>query len=215
MNRARYRDRSAAGRAVADNLGRYRTEPDLLVIGLARGGIPVAAEVALGLDADLDVAVVRKLGLPGHEELALGAITGEHMVLNNALVRSQGVSAEALDAVIERERRELARREVVYRGGRPRADTAGRTVILVDDGLATGATMHVATLEAHTAGAARVVVAVPTAPVIARFEFASLADEFVCPYTPTPFIAVGMSYRHFEQVGDEEVCAILARFSRH
>ena len=113
MNRAHYRDRAAAGRAVLDRLFDYRTEPDLLVIGLARGGVPVAAEVAAGLDAELDVAVVRKLGLPGHEELALGAISGEHMVLNNSLVRSQGVSAAALDAVIERERRELARREAV------------------------------------------------------------------------------------------------------
>ena len=163
MNRARYRDRSAAGLAVLDSLSDYRSESNLLVIGLARGGVPVAAQVASGLDAELDVAVVRKLGLPGHEELALGAISGEHMVLNNAMVRSQGVSAGALDAVIERERRELARREVVYRGGRPRTDTAGRTVILVDDGLATGATMHVATLDARAGGADRVVVAVPTA----------------------------------------------------
>jgi len=215
VNRARYRDRAAAGRAVLDSLGHYQSEPDLLVIGLARGGVPVAAQVAAGLGAELDVSVVRKLGLPGHEELALGAISGEHMVLNNSLVRSQGVSAEALDAVIERERRELARREVVYRGGRPRADAAGRTVILVDDGLATGATMHVATLDARAGGAGRTVVAVPTAPTVARSEFASLADEFVCPYTPAPFIAVGMSYRCFAQVDDEEVCDLLARFSRH
>jgi len=215
VNRAHYRDRAAAGRAVLDRLADYRTEPDLLVVGLARGGVPVAAQVAAGLDADMDVAVVRKLGLPGHEELALGAISGEHMVLNNSLVRSQGVSAAALDAVIERERRELARREAVYRGGRPQAAIAERTVILVDDGLATGATMHVATLDARAAGASRVVVAVPTAPVVARSEFAFLADEFVCPYTPSPFIAVGMSYRSFGQVDDEEVCAILARFSRY
>lgn len=214
MKLARYLDRAAAGRAVLDSVWQYRTEPNLLVIGLARGGVPVAAQVAAGLDADLDVAVVRKLGLPGHEELALGAISAQHIVLNNSLVRSQGVSREALDAVIGRERRELARREDVYRGGRPAAAVADRTVILVDDGLATGATMHVATLDARAGGADRVVVAVPTAPVIARSEFTSLADEFACPHTPAPFVAVGMSYRHFEQVDDEEVCAILSRYSR-
>jgi predicted phosphoribosyltransferase len=212
MNRGSYRDRCEAGRALLDGLADHRDEPGLLVIGLARGGLPVAAEVAAGLGGELDVAVVRKLGVPGHEELALGAISSQHMLVNEAMVRSLGVSADALDAVIERERRELARREIAYRGGRPPAVIADRTVILVDDGLATGATMHVATLDAHAGGARRVVVAVPTAPATARSEFASLADEFVCPLTPRPFVAVGMWYRRFEQLSDDEVCAILARF---
>jgi predicted phosphoribosyltransferase len=212
MNRGSYRDRCEAGRALLDSLADHRHEPGLLVIGLARGGLPVAAEVAAGLGGELDVAVVRKLGVPGHEELALGAISSQHMLVNDAMVRSLGVSADALDAVIERERRELARRELAYRSGRPPAVVADRTVILVDDGLATGATMHVATLDARAGGARRVIVAVPTAPVDARSEFASLADEFVCPLTPRPFVAVGMWYRRFEQLSDDEVCAILARF---
>ncbi len=212
MRRGGFADRAAAGRAVLDCLADYRGEPDTLVIGLARGGIPVAAEVAAGLGADLDVAVVRKLGMPGHEELALGAISAQRMVVNEALVRSQGVSADALDEVILAERRELARREAAYREGRPPTDAAGRMVILVDDGMATGATMHVAVLDVRGAGARRVVVAVPTAPVTASSEFASLADEFVCPYTPSPFFAVGMSYRHFDQVEDDVVRATLARF---
>jgi len=212
MSRFQYRDRAAAGRVVLDKLSRFRTDPNPLVIGLARGGIPVAAEVATGLGAELDVAVVRKLGVPGHEELAMGAISGAHTVINEALVRSQAVSAAALDAVIDRERRELARRETVYRGDRLPAAMTGRTVILVDDGLATGATMHVAVLDARAGNARRVVVAVPTAPMSAPSEFASLADEFVCPYLPEPFVAVGLSYRDFNQVSDEEVQEILARF---
>ena len=172
----------------------------------------MAAVVADRLGAELDVAVVRKLGVPGHEELAMGAISATHLVIDEAIVRAQGVDAAAIDEVIERERRELIRRREAYHGGPPAADPAGRTVVLIDDGLATGATMRVAVLEVRAAGAARVVVAVPTAPVSARSEFASRADEFVCPYTPDPYLAVGMSYRVFNQVGDDEVRAVLARF---
>lgn len=212
MIRARFRDRAAAGRALLNRLADFRGIPDLLVIGLARGGIPVAAEVAAGLDAELDVAVVRKLGTPGHEELALGALSARHLVVNESLVHAQGVSGGALDAVIEREQRELARREAVYRGGRPPPDMAGRTVILVDDGLATGATMKVAVLEARSGGADWLVVAVPTAPASAQIQFASLADEFVCRHHPPSFLAVGMQYEHFDQVPDDVVCETLARF---
>jgi putative phosphoribosyl transferase len=214
MNRARYRDRRAAGRALLEGLAHYRGKPGVLVVGLARGGLPVAAEVAAGLRADLDVAVVRKLGVPGQEELALGALSNCRIVLNDDIVRSVAVTDEKLQAVIDQERIELARREVAYRGGRPPAEITGRTVILVDDGLATGATMHVAALDARAGGADRVVVAVPTAPVRAGCEFASLADEFVCPYTPSPFVAVGMSYQVFDQLDDDGVRAVLARWQR-
>lgn len=185
------------------------------MIGLARGGVLVAAEVAAGLDADLDVAVVRKLGAPGHEELALGAVSAGHLIVNQSLVHDQGVSVATLDAVIERERHELARRTEVYRGGRQPPDMSGRTVILVDDGLATGASMRVAIRQIDSTGARRVVVAVPTAPASAHGEFDSLADEFVCPYTPSPFLAVGMSYQRFDQVSDDVVCETLARFNRY
>ena len=211
MHRRHYHDRSDAGRVLAAALAGYRGRPGLVVVGLARGGVPVAAEVADALGAPLDLAVVRKLGVPGHEELAMGAISAEHTVVDEALMRSQGVSAAALDEVIERERRELARRSALYRGGRPAADLTGRTVILVDDGLATGATMQVAVRDARSAGAAAVIVAVPTAPRRAAREFASLVDDFVCPYTPEPFRAVGMSYGRFGQVDDDELLAALRR----
>ena len=214
MNRARYRDRRAAGQAVLHSLAHYRGKPDVLVVGLARGGLPVAAEVAAGLNADLDVAVVRKLGVPGHEELALGALSRDRMVMNDQIVGSLAISEGKLQAVIDRERVELARREDAYRGGRPPVEVTGRTVILVDDGMATGATMRVAALDARAGGANRVVVAVPTAPVSAQSEFASLADEFVCPHTPRPFVAVGMSYQQFDQLDDDEVRATLARWRR-
>lgn len=209
MKRSPYRDRADAGRAVLAGLQAYRATPGLLVLGLARGGLPVAAEVAAGLDAELDVMVVRKLGTPGHEELALGAITSDRMVLNESLVRSLRVSPEALDAVVADERRELARREAAYRGDRAPADPAGRVVILVDDGVATGATMRAAALDVRAKGATKVVVAVPTAPADAGKEFADVADEFVCAYTPKFFVAVGMSYANFNQVGDEEVRSLL------
>ncbi|MFN8225201.1 MAG: phosphoribosyltransferase family protein [Mycobacterium sp.] len=196
---------------LAAALDRYRGRPGLLVIGLARGGVPVAAEVAAELRAPLDVAVVRKLGVPGHEELALGAISDLHMTVNDALLRSQGVSSAALDAVIDRERRELGRRSAAYRAGRPAVEVTGRTVLLVDDGLATGATMRVAVRDMQARGAAAVIVAVPTAPRSAAREFAGLSDDFVCPYTPEPFGAVGMFYRRFPQVDDDELLAVLRR----
>lgn len=211
MNRAHYRDRAAAGAALASELAGYpHGSGDLTVIGLARGGVPVAAPVAAKLQAGLDVGVVRKLGAPGHEELAIGAISATRMVVNDRLMRSLGVSEAALAAIVERERAELRRREEHYRGGRPPVAVAGRTVILVDDGIATGATMRVAALEVRDGGAERVVVAVPTAPTDAAAELADVADEFICPYQPEPFHAVGMSYRHFEQVSDAEVVALLA-----
>ncbi|HEX5144698.1 MAG TPA: phosphoribosyltransferase family protein [Mycobacterium sp.] len=213
MIRAHYRDRTAAGtalsRALRERPGRFDPD-DTVVIGLARGGVPIAAQIADDLSSALEVIVVRKLGTPGHEELALGAISASRMVLDDGLVHSLQVSAAALDAVIERERAELRRREAVYRRGRAPVAIVGKTVILVDDGIATGATMRVAALDVRDAGAASVVVAVPTAPISAAAEFATLADEFICPYTPEPFHAVGMSYERFDQVSDEQVRAALA-----
>lgn len=209
---ARYRDRSEAGQAVLAALratDAARGGDEILVVGLARGGVPVAAEVARGLAADLDVAVVRKLGAPGHEELALGAITRDRMVLNDAVVRSLGISQEALDSVVAAERRELLRREAAYRDGRPPAPMRDRVVILVDDGIATGATMRAVALDARDRGAARIVIAVPTAPDSAAAEFGDVADEFVCPHTPNPFLAVGLSYERFDQTSDDQVRALL------
>lgn len=205
-----FRDRHIAGRVLASLLSDYSGRTDLVVLGLARGGIPVAREVATGLQAPLDVAVVRKLGVPGHEELALGALAGAETVINDMLVRRLAITDEQLAGIIERERRELARREIAYRAGRPPVDVAGRWVILVDDGLATGASMRAAAKAVRRAQPAGVVIAVPTAPVSAGVEFAGLADAVVCAATPRPFTAVGMSYLDFGQVSDAEVQRELA-----
>lgn len=203
-------DRDDAGHALAAALATYADNPDLLVVGLARGGVPVAAVVAEVLGAELDVAVVRKLGLPGHEELALGAITRDRTVINHRLVADLVLGQHDIDAILARERRELDRRESVYRSGRPGIAAVGRTVILVDDGVATGASMRVAVLAMRDAGAARVVVAVPTGPLSMTEDFRDDdADDVVCVHTPRPFIAVGLSYRRFDQVSDAAVIAAL------
>lgn len=202
-------DRREAGRLLAIQLERSCSGSDLVVIGLARGGVPVAAEVAEALGAALDVAVVRKLGVPGHEELAMGAITRDRMVVNEHLVHSLGVTQPALDAVVDRERHELARREQAYRLGRPARGLVGKTVVLVDDGLATGATMQAAVLTVTQQRPASVIVAVPTASAQAAAALRGVADAVVCLQTPSPFIAVGLSYRDFRQVTDDEVRAAL------
>lgn len=205
-----YIDRSDAGQVLAAALSDYRGTPGLLVVGLARGGVPVAAEVARALDAPLDVMVVRKLGAPGREELALGAITRTRVVMNDALVRSLGIDQQVLDEVTDREHSELERREHLYRDGRAPIPMADKTVILVDDGIATGASMRVAAEDARAQGAARLVIAVPTGPTDAEHEFARTADDFVCPYRPAGFIAVGQAYRDFSQTSDAEVRTALA-----
>lgn len=213
MHRCHYRNRAEAGRVLSETLTAGSTplgDPSqIVVLGLARGGVPVAAEVARRLGAVLDVAVVRKLGVPGHEELALGAITRERIVLNDKLIRSLGVAQKDIDEVVARERRELIHRESAYRGGREPHPLVDRTVILVDDGIATGASMRAVALDARAQGARRVVVAVPTAPDSVSADFAEVADEFVCPHTPRPFTAVGMSYADFGQTSDDEVRALL------
>jgi predicted phosphoribosyltransferase len=205
-----FRDRSEAGDVLAGRLGHYAGRHDVLVLALPRGGVPVAARVARALGAPLDVFVVRKLGVPGHEELAMGAIaSGGVRVVNEQVVGRLGLGEDDLRRVAEVEARELARRERRYREDRPPPELAGRVVILVDDGLATGSTMRAAVAAARRAGPARVVVAVPTAPASTCQRLAEEADEVICATTPRPFRAVGYSYRSFPQTSDEEVRAIL------
>jgi putative phosphoribosyl transferase len=210
-----FRDRTEAGRVLASHLGRYANRADVVVLALARGGVPVAYEVARALDAPLDVFIVRKLGLPGQEELAMGAIaSGGVRVLNEEIVRSLDVPPSVINAVANVEQRELEQRERRYRDGRAAADVRGRTVILVDDGLATGATMRAAVEALRQKGPARIVVAVPVAAVETCDEFRADVDECVCAATPRPFHAVGAWYRDFSQTTDDEVRRALDRVAR-
>ncbi|MFC3979265.1 phosphoribosyltransferase [Streptosporangium jomthongense] len=205
-----FEDRRDAGRVLARLLEHYRGRPDVVVLGLPRGGVPVAYEIAVSLGAPLDVFVVRKLGLPGHEELAMGAIAGGGVVvLNEDVVRRAGVSPETLREVAAGERRELVRRERAYREGGAPLDLMGRTVVVVDDGLATGATMRAAVAALRRHEPAGIVVAVPTAPEPAVGELRESADQVVCASTPPLFSAVGFSYRDFAQTTDEEVRDLL------
>ena len=208
----RFRDRTEAGRVLAADLRRYAGRADVLVLGLPRGGVPVAHEVARALGAPLDVFIVRKLGVPGHEELAMGAIaSGGVRVLNETVVRSIRIPEEVIDAAARREQRELERRELDYRGSRPAPDVRGRTVILVDDGLATGASMRAAAQALRLLGPARLVIAVPVAAEQTCRELRGQADEVVCSTTPEPFYGVGMWYEDFSQTTDAEVRELLAR----
>ena len=185
---------------------------DVLVLALPRGGVPVGCEVARALGAPLDVFLVRKLGVPGHEELAMGAVaTGGVRVLNDEIVRGLGISDHEIDAAVARELQELARRERLYRGDRPPPDVAGRTVILVDDGLATGATMRAAVAALRRQQPARIVIAVPTASPDTSEALKAEADDVVCAMTPEPFFAVGYWYEDFTQTTDDEVRELLAR----
>ncbi|MGZ5873929.1 MAG: erythromycin esterase family protein [Bradyrhizobium sp.] len=209
-----FRDRREAGRRLAEKLAAYVNHPDVLVLALPRGGVPVGYEVARALCAPLDVFVVRKLGVPGYEELAMGAVaTGGVRVLNDQLVERLGIPDHVIDAVSARELHELARRERLYRGGRPPPDVRGRTVVLVDDGLATGATMQAAIQALRQQNPARIVVAVPTASPETCEEIRAKADDVICAITPEPFHAVGRWYRNFSQTMDEEVGALLAQRS--
>src|SRR3984893_6185189 len=206
-----FRDRSEAGRLLAAKLTAYANRPDVLVLGLPRGGVPVAYEVAQALGAPLDVFVVRKLGVPGYEELAMGAVaTGGVRVLNDQLVKRLGIPSAVIDAVAAREQQELTRRERLYREGRPPPTVRGRTVILVDDGLATGATMRAAIEALRQLQPARIVVAVPTASPESCEEMRAVADDVICAITPEPFHAVGLWYQDFVQTTDEEVGNLLA-----
>jgi predicted phosphoribosyltransferase len=207
-----FHDRSEAGRVLADKLASYANRPDVFVLALPRGGVPVAYEVARALHASLDVFLVRKLGLPGQEELAMGAIaSGGTRVLNEEVVRKLNVPDEVIDTVAAEEQQELSRRERDYRDGRPPPDVRGRTVILVDDGLATGSTMRAAVAALRQQGPGRIVIAVPVGAPETCAELQREADEVVCAQTPQPFYAVGAWYDNFSQTTDEEVRDLLAR----
>jgi predicted phosphoribosyltransferase len=196
---------------LAEELFEYVGRDDVVVLGLARGGVPVAAEVASRLHAPLDAFLVRKLGAPGNRELAMGAIaTGGVRVLNDVVVNGLRVSWDEIEATAAREAEELARREAVYREGRPPPDLADQVVILVDDGLATGSSMRVAIVAVSRQSPARVVVAVPVGARTTCDELAELADEVVCPLTPSSFYAVGEWYDDFSPPTDEEIRKLLA-----
>ncbi len=205
-----FRNRQEAGRLLAGRLAAYADRADVVILALPRGGVPVAFEIAAALHAPLDVMVVRKLGVPGHEELAMGAIaSGGVQVVNQDVVRSLGLSPAVLESVAAAEYQELIRRERAYRGSRESAIVEGRTVILVDDGLATGSTMRAAVAALRKRAPARIVVAVPTAAPETCEELKAEVDEMVCATTPTPFYGVGQWYDDFSQTTDEEVRGLL------
>jgi predicted phosphoribosyltransferase len=206
-----FRDRTEAGRVLAERLAAYANRPDVVVLALPRGGVPVAYEVARALHAPLDVFIVRKLGLPGHEELAMGAVaSGGLMVLNDQVVRALRIPNSVIESVAAWEQEELARRERLYRGDRPPPDVRGKTVILVDDGLATGSTMLAAVKALRQQQPARIVVAVPIASPDTCELLRTEVDDVVCAATPEPFYAVGLWYRDFSQTTDDEVRELLA-----
>jgi putative phosphoribosyl transferase len=210
-----FRNRTEAGQILARSLQKYKNRPDVLVLGLPRGGVPVAYEVARELNAPLDVFIVRKLGVPAHEELGMGAIATRGVrILHEGIVRELGIPQEVIDVVTQREQQELERRERLYRGNRPAPAIEGRTVIIVDDGLATGSSMKAAVQALRQQNPARLIVAVPTAPVETCEQLKQIADEVVCALTPEPFIAVGGSYGDFSQTTDEEVRDLIERAAR-
>ena len=210
-----FRDRKEAGRLLADRLKAYAGREDVLVLALPRGGVPVAFEVARELDAPLDVFLVRKLGVPGHEELAMGAIAGGGVrVLNEDVVHYLRIPGGVIEFVAEAEQRELRRREHLYRGDRPTSAVRGRTLILVDDGIATGSTMRAAVKALKQQGPARIIVAVPVAPPSTCDELKSEADEVVCVFMPDQFDGVGRWYEDFSQTTDAEVRNLLEQATR-
>jgi putative phosphoribosyl transferase len=212
---SRFRDRRQAGRVLAQKLEGYARNPDVVVLGLPRGGIPVAFEVAHALRAPLEVFLVRKLGVPEYEELAMGAIAaGGVRLVNWDTVEALGVSQSALDAVIRKEERELSRRERLYRTDRPPLTVAGKVVILVDDGLATGSTMRAAVAALREQRPARIVIGVPIAAPSTCGELAAVADAIVCAVTPESFYSVGAWYEDFSQTTDEEVRELLELAAR-
>jgi putative phosphoribosyl transferase len=212
MDTRRFRNRTEAGQLLAERLRKYAGRDDVVVLALPRGGVPVGYEVAKALGAPLGVFLVRKVGVPGHEELAMGAIaSGGLVVLDEGLLRRLGIDRSQLDRAIAAEARELERRAAAYDGDREPPQLEGKTVILVDDGLATGATMRAAALAVRALNPARVVVAVPVAAAETCREFEDVVDEIVCEVTPRPFQAVGLWYDDFSQTSDDEVRELLAR----
>jgi putative phosphoribosyl transferase len=210
-----FADRTDAGRKLAAKLMAYADSPNLLVLALPRGGVPIAHEIARALHASLDIFLVRKLGMPGNEELAMGAIaSGGVRVLNPEAMSWSDLSELIIDEVAKREQKELERREHLYRGDRPPLDISGRTAILVDDGLATGATMRAAAIALRRKKPLKIVVAVPVAPPETCEAFRNEVEEVICAITPEPFIAVGAWYSDFPQTSDEEVRQLLEQASR-
>jgi putative phosphoribosyl transferase len=207
-----YEDRRQAGLELAVHLKRFAGRPDVVVLALPRGGVPVASAVAETLGFPMDVFIVRKLGVPGHEEYAMGAIaSGGLCVLNDEAIRSLRISSATVEAVAQRENEEIRRRDVLYRGTRPPIDVRDKIIILVDDGLATGSTMRAAVEALRKRSPARIVVAVPVGAVDSCLMLRKIADEVICPSTPEPFDAVGLWYRHFDQTSDAEVRMLLEK----
>src|SRR5215211_8526330 len=210
-----FKDRRDAGRKLARKLSAYAGQPNILILALPHGGVPVAYEVALALNAPLDIFLVRKLGLPGREELAVGAIaTGGVRVLNSDIIRMLSIPDEVINVVARRELQELQRREKLYRGDRPAPDVRDRTIILIDDGLATGASMRAAVSGLRAQHPARIVIAVPAAAQEVCETFRSEVDGVVCAITPEPFYGVGRWYENFSQITDEEVRILLEEANR-
>lgn len=208
----RFANRAEAGRMLAEALSNYIGRSDILVLALPRGGVPVAYEVAKKLSAPLDLWLVRKLGVPGQEELALGALAGKKiLVLNDDIINALNIDQSAIDKVIAREQAELERRNRLYRQGRPAPDVEGKTIIIIDDGLATGATMRAAIASLRQAGAAQVIAAVPVGAKSTCMKIEQEADKLVCLYMPEPFYGVGQWYSDFSQTSDEEVLSLLNR----
>jgi putative phosphoribosyl transferase len=213
---ALFRDRRDAGRKLAEKLTAYSNRPDVIVLALPRGGVPVAYEVALALNTPLDIFIVRKLGLPGHEEFAIGAIaSGGIRVLNNRIVQKLEIPQEVIEGLIRQELQELKRQEHAYRGNRPVLEVRNHVVILVDDGLATGASMRAAVAGLYAQNARRIIIAVPTAAPEVCEAFESIVDEIICATTPEPFYGVGMWYEDFSQTTDEEVQKFLQQTAEH
>ncbi len=206
----KYADRQEAGRVLAEHLKHYANRQHTIVLGLPRGGVPVAYEIAKALFLPLDVFIVRKLGVPGHEELALGAMaSGGVTVFNEEIIRDLHISKTKIDHVIENEKKEIERREIKYRGSRPFPDLSKKTIILIDDGIATGATMRAAIASLKAKDVARLVVAVPVAAGDTCQQLTPLVDEFVCPLRPENFYAVGAWYEDFAQTSDDEVAVLM------
>ena len=212
---ALFSDRRDAGKKLAQKLSAYAHRSDVVVLALPRGGVPVAYEVALALNAPLDIFTVRKLGLPGHEELAMGAIaSGGARVINQDVVRTFNIPQGVVEAVAKQELKELERRERAFRGDREMREIHDKTAILIDDGLATGASMQAALMGLRARDPARIVAAVPTAPLETCEALKPLVDEMICATTPEPFYGVGQWYEDFSQVTDEQVQTLLEQASQ-